>query len=72
MAGAEVTDGGPGTLTEVTNFYSYIQAFNFSYLGYSSAITVILVVMTVILSWVIVRAVGRGQRVELSATISPG
>ncbi|MEM7025966.1 MAG: sugar ABC transporter permease [Pseudomonadota bacterium] len=59
-----LTDGGPGTLTEVTNFYSYIQAFNFSYLGYSSAITVILVLATVILSWVIVRAVGWGERVD--------
>ncbi len=24
-----LTDGGPGTVTEVTNYYSYIQAFNF-------------------------------------------
>jgi len=30
-----LTDGGPGTVTEVTNYYSYLQAFNFSYLGYS-------------------------------------
>ena len=41
-----LTDGGPGTVTEVTNFYSYMQAFNFSYLGYSSAITVVLVAAT--------------------------
>jgi multiple sugar transport system permease protein len=27
-----LTDGGPGTVTEVTNYYSYVQAFNFSYL----------------------------------------
>ena len=59
-----LTDGGPGTLTEVTNFYSYIQAFNFSYLGYSSAITVILVALTVALSWTIIRAVGWGARVD--------
>ena len=59
-----LTDGGPGTLTEVTNYYSYIQAFNFSYLGYSSAITVILVAVTVLLSWVIIRAVGWGQRLD--------
>lgn len=59
-----LTDGGPGTVTEVTNFYSYIQAFNFSYLGYSSAITVILVAMTVVLSWIIIRAVGWGARVD--------
>jgi multiple sugar transport system permease protein len=59
-----LTDGGPGTLTEVTNYYSYIQAFNFSYLGYSSAITVVLVAVTVVLSWVIIRAVGWGERSE--------
>jgi len=59
-----LTDGGPGTVTEVTNYYSYIQAFNFSYLGYSSAITVVLVTLTVLLSWLIVRMVGWGQNAE--------
>jgi multiple sugar transport system permease protein len=59
-----LTDGGPGTLTEVTNFYSYMQAFNFSYLGYSSAITVVLVAATLLLSWIIIRMVGWGQNVE--------
>jgi multiple sugar transport system permease protein len=59
-----LTDGGPGTVTEVTNFYSYIQAFNFSFLGYSSAITVILVGITVLLSWSIIKAVGWGQAVD--------
>jgi multiple sugar transport system permease protein len=59
-----LTDGGPGTLTEVTNYYSYIQAFNFSFLGYSSAITVILVAITVLLSWSIIKAVGWGQGVD--------
>ena len=59
-----LTDGGPGTLTEVTNFYSYMQAFNFSYLGYSSAITVVLVTATVLLSWLIIRLVGWGQQGE--------
>jgi multiple sugar transport system permease protein len=59
-----LTDGGPGTVTEVTNYYSFIQAFNFSYLGYSSAITVLLVAITVLLSWLIIRMVGWGQRVD--------
>jgi multiple sugar transport system permease protein len=59
-----LTDGGPGTVTEVTNFYSYIQAFNFSYLGYSSAITVVLVAVTVLLSFAIIRMVGWGQNAE--------
>jgi multiple sugar transport system permease protein len=59
-----LTDGGPGTVTEVTNYYSFRQAFNFSYLGYSSAITVVLVTITVVLSWAIIRLVGWGQRVD--------
>lgn len=53
-----LTDGGPGSVTEVTNYYSYQQAFNFSYLGYSSAITVVLVAATVALSAFVIRAVG--------------
>jgi multiple sugar transport system permease protein len=59
-----LTDGGPGTVTEVTNFYSFMQAFNFSYLGYSSAITVVMVAATVLVSWLIIRLVGWGQPVD--------
>lgn len=59
-----LTDGGPGSLTEVTNYYSFIQAFNFSYLGYSSAITVTLVIATVLASWGIIRLVGWGQPID--------
>jgi multiple sugar transport system permease protein len=59
-----LTDGGPGTLTEVTNYYGFVQAFNFSFLGYSSAITVVLVSFTVVLSWLILRLVGWGHDAE--------
>jgi multiple sugar transport system permease protein len=59
-----LTDGGPGNVTEVTNYYSFVQAFNFSYLGFSSAITVVMVAITVLLSWGIIRMVGWGQRVD--------
>lgn len=59
-----LTDGGPGTVTEVTNFYAFIQAFNFSYLGYSSAITVVMVSATFLLSWWITRLVGTRVEVE--------
>jgi multiple sugar transport system permease protein len=59
-----LTDGGPGNLTEVTNYYSYLQAFNFSYLGFSSAITVALLTATLALSWLIVRMVGWGAKVD--------
>jgi multiple sugar transport system permease protein len=59
-----LTDGGPGSLTEVTNYYGFIQAFNFSFLGYSSAITVVLVAITLLLSWLTLRLVGWGRYVE--------
>ena len=59
-----LTDGGPGNLTEVTNYYSYLQAFNFSFLGFSSAITVALLAATIALSWLIVRVVGWGTKID--------
>ena len=59
-----LTEGGPGSLTEVTNYYSFLQAFNFSYLGFSSAITVVLLAATIVLSWIIIRMVGWGVRVD--------
>ncbi len=55
-----LTDGGPGSVTEVTNYYAFEQAFNFSYLGFSSAITVVLVAATLLLSWVVVHMTGWG------------
>jgi multiple sugar transport system permease protein len=59
-----LTNGGPGTVTEVTNFYVFVQSFNFSFIGYSSAVTVVLVVFVCILSWGIVRMVSGGERAE--------
>jgi multiple sugar transport system permease protein len=56
-----LTEGGPGSVTEVTNYYSFLQAFNFSFLGYSSAITVVLLTATILMSWAIIRLVGWGQ-----------
>lgn len=55
-----LTDGGPGSVTEVTNYYAFQQAFNFSFLGYSSAITMVLVLLVLVLSWAIVRMTGWG------------
>jgi multiple sugar transport system permease protein len=59
-----LTDGGPGNLTEVTNYYSFLQAFNFSFLGFSSAITVALLAATIALSWLIVRMLGWGVNID--------
>ena len=50
-----LTNGGPGSVTEVTNFYGFIQAFNFSYWGYASAIATTMLVGVFVLSWLIGR-----------------
>jgi multiple sugar transport system permease protein len=59
-----LTEGGPGTVTEVTNYYAFLQAFNFSYLGFASAITVVMVAATFLMSWLIIRLVGMEVEVE--------
>lgn len=58
-----LTSGGPGTVTEVTNFYGFVQAFNFSFWGYGSAIAVLMLLGVLALSWLI----GRSGWSELDA-----
>jgi multiple sugar transport system permease protein len=53
-----LTDGGPGGATQVTNYYAFVQTFNFAYWGYGSAIAVLLVAGVFILSLLISRAGG--------------
>jgi multiple sugar transport system permease protein len=48
-----LTNGGPGSVTEVTNYYAFVQAFNFSYWGYASAIATMMVIGVFLLSWLI-------------------
>jgi multiple sugar transport system permease protein len=50
-----LTNGGPGTATEVTNYYGFVQAFNFSYWGYGSAIATMMVAGVFLLSWLVGR-----------------
>jgi multiple sugar transport system permease protein len=50
-----LTNGGPGTATEVTNYYAFVESFNFSYWGYGSAIATLMVAGVLLLSWFIGR-----------------
>ena len=50
-----LTNGGPGTVTEVTNYYGFIEAFNFSYWGYASAIAMVILTGVFALSWFVGR-----------------
>ncbi|WP_151446874.1 carbohydrate ABC transporter permease [Lacisediminimonas profundi] len=48
-----MTDGGPGEVTEVTNFYVYRQAFTFSLWGYGSAIATTMLAAVFLISYFI-------------------
>ncbi len=51
-----VTAGGPGTATTMINYYIYKMAFNYTNIGYSSAMGFILVVLTTLLSVALIKA----------------
>ncbi len=59
-----LTNGGPGEATEVTNYYGFVQAFNFSYWGLASAIATLMVAGIFLLSWTIDRITGGGTAHE--------
>ncbi len=59
-----LTNGGPGIVTEVTNYYAFIEAFNFSYWGYAGAIAVLMVAGVFLFSWIINRMAGRSALQE--------
>ena len=56
-----LTDGGPGDVTEVTNYYAYRQALTFSLWGYGSAIATLMVIGIFVISWWIDRMTGRAH-----------
>jgi multiple sugar transport system permease protein len=59
-----LTNGGPGTVTEVTNYYAFVESLNFSYWGYGSAIATLMVAGVLLLSWLLGRLDTEQQRDE--------
>lgn len=53
-----MTNGGPGVATQPTNYYAYLQAFSYSFIGYSSAVIVVILVVTLVVSFFIARMMG--------------
>jgi multiple sugar transport system permease protein len=49
------TGGGPGSSTEILNLYAYRTSFTELHLGYGSALAVVLLVITLAVSWVLFR-----------------
>lgn len=54
-----LTSGGPGTSTQVPNYYAFLQAFNYSFWGYASAIALALTLAVFVLSWTLRRLESR-------------
>jgi multiple sugar transport system permease protein len=59
-----MTGGGPGTVTEATNYYAYLQGFNYSLIGYSAAISAVILAGTFAVSAALISAVGSRADVE--------
>jgi multiple sugar transport system permease protein len=59
-----MTGGGPGTVTEATNYYAFLQGFNYSMIGFSAAISVVVLVSTLVVSYFIISTVGTHVEVE--------
>jgi multiple sugar transport system permease protein len=59
-----MTGGGPGTVTEATNYYAFLQGFNYSLVGYSAAISVVVLASVLVISYFIVSTVGAYVDVE--------
>lgn len=49
------TGGGPGTSTEILNLYAYRTSFTELNIGYGSALAMVLLTLTVFVSWLLFR-----------------
>lgn len=56
-----MTQGGPGTATDILPIYSYQQAFNYYHLAYGALIGLVIVVIATALGVIYVRAVTRNR-----------
>jgi len=57
-----LTQGGPGTATQVPSYFSYQNFFQYEQVGYGAAIATVLTVIIVALSAVFLRVQARNQR----------
>ena len=51
-----LTQGGPGTATQVPSYFSYQNFFQYAQVGYGAAIATVLTVIIVVLSTLFLRA----------------
>ena len=56
-----MTGGGPGTATETLGYYAYKQGFQLNRIGYGSAISMLMTVLTLIAAVIFIRVRERGR-----------
>ena len=56
-----LTQGGPGTATETASFYAYLTGFKYFKIGYASAMSILLMIVTVVLCTAIAKVLHREQ-----------
>ena len=56
-----LTQGGPGTATQVPSYFSYQNFFQYSQVGYGAAIATVLTLIIVLLSAIFIRVQNRNQ-----------
>ena len=49
------TGGGPGSATEILNLYAYRTSFSELNLGYGASLAVVLLAITIAVSWLLFR-----------------
>jgi multiple sugar transport system permease protein len=59
-----LTQGGPGTATETASFYAYLTGFKYFKVGYASAMSILLLFVTVLLCTAIAKVFHREQAGE--------
>jgi len=59
-----LTQGGPGTSTDVPSYYSYANFFETTKVGYGAAIATVMTVITIVVTLVLLRLQSRRQEVQ--------
>ena len=56
-----MTQGGPGTATQVIATYTYRKAFQESDIGYGAALSMVMTILSLVTSYVFIRLRERGE-----------
>jgi ABC-type sugar transport system permease subunit len=56
-----MTQGGPGTATQVIATYTYRKAFQENQVGYGAALSMVMTIISLIVSYIFIRLRERGE-----------